>query len=287
MSNGEGLKGKPVTLPEGLKALRLGPVDGDDKLKLGSKAARVDDPPPRDVLEQATQALLDRLTALQDVFHADGRRALLLVLQGRDASGKDGVIKTVSGAFNPSGVRISSFGPPTPLELRHDFLWRVHQEVPPRGIIGVFNRSHYEDVLVVRVRQLVPESVWRPRYALINAFEDLLAESGVIVRKCLLHVSQEEQGKRFRERLDDPRKNWKFRLGDLDDRALWDEYTDAYKDALLQCSTPAAPWYVVPSDDNRVRNFLVARMLVETLEGLDLQYPPMDSKVRAAAEGFQ
>ena len=153
-------------------------------------------------------------------------------------------------------------------------------------MIGVFNRSHYEDVLVVRVRKLVPESVWRPRYALINAFEELLAESGVIVRKCMLHVSREEQGERLRERLDDPHKNWKFRLGDLDDRALWDDYTEAYKDALKECSTKAAPWYVVPSDDNRVRNFLVARMLVETMEGLDSQYPPMDPKVREKARGI-
>ncbi len=275
-----------IVLPEALASLRLEPVDGDDKLKLGSKAASVEDPPPRDVLVDATKLLLDRLTELQEAFHADGRRGLLLVLQGRDASGKDGVIKTVSGAFNPSGVRVSSFGPPTSLELRHDFLWRVHQQVPPRGMISVFNRSHYEDVLVVRVRQLVPESTWRRRYALINAFEELLADNGVVVRKCMLHVSREEQGKRLRERLDDPRKNWKFRLGDLEDRALWDDYTEAYREALSECSTETAPWYVVPSDDNRVRNFLIARMLVETMEALDSRYPPMDPKVREAAQGF-
>jgi PPK2 family polyphosphate:nucleotide phosphotransferase len=283
---GKGKNGGTFSLPEQLKDLRLEPVDGEDKIKLGSKAACVEDLPAREVLQEATAALCDRLTDLQEAFHADGSRALLLVLQGRDASGKDGVIKSVSGAFNPSGVRISSFGPPTPLELRHDFLWRVHEQVPPRGVIGVFNRSHYEDVLVARVRKLVPESVWRGRYALINAFEELLAESGVVVRKCMLHVSREEQGERLRERLHDPHKAWKFRLGDLDDRALWDDYTEAYKDALRQCSTKAAPWYIVPSDDNKVRNFLVARMLVETMESLDSKYPPMDPKVREAAVGF-
>jgi len=273
-------------LPPELKSLRLEAVDGDDKIKLGTKAASVDPVPSRELLDEATQGLLARLSSLQDAFHADGSRALLLVLQGRDASGKDGVIRTVSGAFNPSGVTISSFGPPTPLELKHDFLWRVHQVVPARGMIGVFNRSHYEDVLVVRVRNLAPESVWRPRYGMINDFESMLSDNGVVIRKCMLHVSQEEQSKRFRERLDDPKKNWKFRLGDLDDRARWDDYTEAYKDALRQTSSKRAPWFIVPSDDKHVRNFLIARMLVDTLESLDSQYPVMDPKVREAAEGF-
>ncbi|MBL0173054.1 MAG: polyphosphate kinase 2 family protein [Gemmatimonadaceae bacterium] len=254
---------------------------------LGSKAALVDDAPPQELIEDATRALLDRLTALQDAFHADRRHALLLVLQGRDASGKDGVIRTVYGAFNPTGVTVAPFGPPTPLELRHDFLWRVHQVVPPLGMVGVFNRSHYEDVLAVRVRKLAPESVWRPRYAQIVAFERLLADNGVIVRKCMLHVSREEQAKRFRERLDDPRKNWKFRVDDLKDRELWDDYTEAYREALTECSTRKAPWFVVPSDDKTVRNFLIARMLVETLEQLDPRYPEMDPAVRAAARVFE
>ncbi|MCC6241706.1 MAG: polyphosphate kinase 2 family protein [Gemmatimonadaceae bacterium] len=274
-------------IPPSLASLRLTPVDRDDRVKLGSKAARVDDLPPRDEIDAATQALLTRLYELQEVFHADRRFALLLVLQGRDASGKDGVIKTVYGAFNPTGVTVAAFGPPTALELRHDFLWRVHQVVPPRGMIGVFNRSHYEDVLAVRVRQLAPESVWRPRFAQINAFEKMLADNGVIIRKCMLHVSREEQFERLRARLDDPRKNWKFRLEDLDDRALWDDYTDAYREALKECSTRKAPWFVVPSDNKSVRNFLIARMLVETLESLDLQFPEMDPAVRAKAEGFE
>ena len=278
---------KSWVVPEALASLRLTPVDRDDRLKLGSKAARVADAPTGEVLEQATNTLLERLSHLQDVFHADRRHALLLVLQGRDASGKDGVIKTVYGAFNPTGVRVAAFGPPTALELRHDFLWRVHQVVPPLGMVGVFNRSHYEDVLAVRVRKLAPESVWRPRYAQIIAFERMLADNGVIVRKCMLHVSREEQAERFRERLDDPQKNWKFRADDLKDRELWDDYTEAYRDALTECSTRKAPWYVVPSDDKGVRNFLIARMLVETLESVDAKYPAMDPAVRAASSTFE
>jgi PPK2 family polyphosphate:nucleotide phosphotransferase len=193
----------------------------------------------------------------------------------------------VYGAFNPTGVSVAAFGPPTSLELRHDFLWRVHQVVPARGMIGVFNRSHYEDVLAVRVRELAPESVWRPRYEQINSFEKLLHESGVIVRKCMLHVSRDEQLDRLRERFDDPRKNWKFRVDDLADRARWDAYTEAYREALTRCSTEWAPWYVVPSDDKTVRNFLIARMLVETMEELGSEYPQIDPAVRAAAEGFR
>lgn len=270
-----------------VKDLRLVAVHTAGDVKLGAKSARIDDAPPRSELKAATDQLLDRLTELQDAFHADGRFALLLVLQGRDASGKDGVIRTVTGAFNPSGVSVASFAPPTPLELRHDFLWRVHQVVPARGMITVFNRSHYEDVLVVRVRKLAEEAAWRARYGQINAFESMLAANNVIIRKCMLHVSQDEQGERLRERLSDPAKNWKFRLGDLEDRALWDEYTDAYRDALLECSTPHAPWYVVPADSKSQRNYLIARMLVETLETLDLRYPPIDPEVRKAAAGFK
>ncbi len=270
-----------------LHHLRLKPVKSQTKIRLGSGVARVKPAPDPAVLHEATEALLKRLASLQDAFHADGRHALLLVLQGRDGSGKDGVIRTVYGAFNPTGVTVAAFGPPTPLELRHDFLWRVHQVVPPRGMVGVFNRSHYEDVLAVRVRKLAPSSVWRERFDQINCFEKLLAESGVIVRKCLLHVSRGEQHARIKARLDDPRKNWKFRLEDLDDRARWDEYTEAYRDVLQQCSTKWAPWYVVPADDKLVRNFLIARMLVETMEELRPEYPLMDPKVKERAEGFR
>ena len=274
-------------MSNGFAALRLTPVDRGLKIKLGSKAASIDLPINKTELIAATSALLARLQELQEAFYADGRRALLLVLQGRDAAGKDGVIKTVYGAFNPIGVQVAAFGPPTPLELRHDFLWRVHQVVPPRGMVGVFNRSHYEDVLAVRVRELVPESVWRARYDHINTFERMLTESGVIIRKCMLHISREEQHQRLQARLDDPRKNWKFRLEDLTDRDHWDAYTEAYREMLRRCSTPWAPWYVVPADDKAVRNYLIARMLVETLESTTSVFPPMDPAVREAAAGFK
>lgn len=273
-------------MANGLSSLKLSPVDVTEKIKLGSKAARLEDAVDKTALEAATATLLARLSELQDAFHADGRHALLLILQGRDASGKDGVIKTVYGAFNPTGVHVAAFGPPTPLELRHDFLWRAHQVVPPRGMVGVFNRSHYEDVLAVRVRELVPEPVWRARYDHINTFERMLTDSGVIIRKCMLHVSREEQHDRLKARLDNPTKNWKFRLEDLKDRDRWDAYTDAYREMLERCSTPWAPWYVVPSDDKAVRNHLIARMLVETLESTKSAYPPMDEAVRTAAKGF-
>ncbi len=274
-------------MAKALAALSLRPVEANDAPSLGHKAARVDDAPPKAVVQAATEALLARLSALQDAFHADRRKAVLLVLQGRDASGKDGVIRTVCGAFNPGGVQVASFGPPTERELGHDYLWRVHQVMPPRGVIGVFNRSHYEDVLVVRVRGLVPEARWRQRYDQINAFEQMLAENDVVIRKCFLHVSRDEQKDRLQERLDDPTKNWKFRLGDLDDRAKWDDYTAAYQEALTRCSTPWAPWYVVPADSKTVRNYLIAKLLVDTIEALQPVYPPMDPAVREAARGFQ
>jgi PPK2 family polyphosphate:nucleotide phosphotransferase len=266
-----------------LDKLRIDPVNAANELDLEPSAARVDDAPPKDELREATAKLLERLEELQGAFYADGRRALLLVLQGRDTAGKDGLIRKVIGACNPMGVRITSFGVPSEEEQSHDFLWRVHRAVPPRRLIGVFNRSHYEDVLVVRVRKLAAESVWSPRFAQINAFEEILARNDVVIRKCFLHVSHEEQESRLRARLDDPRKNWKFRLGDLDDRALWDEYTEAYRDVLRKCSTAHAPWYVVPSDRKPVRDYVVAKMLVETLEALGPEYPAMDPAVREAA----
>ncbi len=267
-------------------ALKLEAVHEQTTLALGNQAASLRGAPEKKVLEQATADLLARLADLQDAFHADGGKALLLILQGRDASGKDGVIKTVYGAFNPTGVQVAAFGPPTPLELRHDFLWRIHQVVPPRGMIGVFNRSHYEDVLAVRVRKLAPVAVWQARFEQINHFESMLHANGVVIRKCFLHISQDEQRERLLSRLDDPTKNWKFRVEDLDDRALWDDYTEAYREVLTRCSTPDAPWFVVPSDNKALRNYLVARMLVDTLESLNPTYPAMQDAVRDAARNF-
>lgn len=270
-----------------IDGLQLERVKHSTKLVLDDGDARISGVPPKSELKQHTQALLERLAELQDAFHADGRHSLLLILQGRDAAGKDGTIKNVYGAFNPTGVRVESFGVPTAMEMRHDYLWRVHQVIPPTGMIGVFNRSHYEDVLVVRVRKLAPKDVWEKRYEQINNFEQMLSDNRVVVRKCFLHVSREEQKERLTERLADPQKNWKFRLGDLEDRALWDDYTDAYRDALTKCSTKEAPWYVVPADSKSVRNYLVTRLMVETLESLDLKYPPMAPDVAAAARGFE
>jgi PPK2 family polyphosphate:nucleotide phosphotransferase len=185
------------------------------------------------------------------------------------------------------GVRVASFGPPSERELSHDYLWRVHQVLPPTGVIGVFNRSHYEDLLVVRVRELVPKAVWLRRYRHIVEFERMLADSGTTILKCFLHVSRDEQRRRLQERLDDPRKNWKFRLGDLDDRARWDDYTRAYRAVLARTSTAVAPWFVVPADDKKVRNLLIARLLVDTLEQLDPTYPRMAPEVAQAAVGFE
>ena len=233
---------------------------------------------PRDeALERETAELLERLGDEQGKLLAEGTRALLIVLQGRDASGKDGLIRKVFGAFDPQGCHVTPFGVPTELELAHDFLWRVHANVPRRGMVGVFNRSHYEDVLAVRVRQLAPERVWSRRYDHINAFERLLADEGTTVVKFFLHVSREEQGERMRKRIENSKKNWKFRAGDLDDRMLWAEYDEAIADAITRCNPEWAPWYVVPADDKRTRDYLVAQVVAETLERMDAHYPPPSS----------
>lgn len=229
--------------------------------------------PNGDELKERLDEELARLTGLQAAFYADRRRALLVVLQGRDASGKDGTIRIVFGACNPQGCEITGFKVPSDAELAHDFLWRVHQAVPPKGMIGIFNRSHYEDVLVVRVRELVPKKVWSKRYQQINDFERMLSENGVVILKFFLHISRDEQRKQLLERLTDPTKNWKFRAGDLEDRALWGDYTRAYRDALRKCSTPWAPWYLVPSDNRAARNYLVTRVINDTLTRLAPEYP--------------
>ncbi|MEO7647598.1 MAG: PPK2 family polyphosphate kinase [Gemmatimonadaceae bacterium] len=229
--------------------------------------------PTGEALEKAFDKQADRLKKLQDLFYADGRFALLVVLQGRDASGKDSVIKKVLGAVNPLGCEFTSFKVPSEEERKHDFLWRIHARVPARGTIGVFNRSHYEDVLVVRVNEIVPKKVWSRRFDQINEFERMLSLNNVVILKFMLHVSRDEQKKRFEERLADSAKHWKFREGDLKDRENWDAFTKAYRDALTRCSTPWAPWYVVPADDNDARNLLVARTVADTLDSLALRYP--------------
>jgi len=229
--------------------------------------------PKGDELEERLARVTGKLGELQQMFYADGRHALLIVLQGRDASGKDSVTRAVFDACNPQGVRVNSFKAPTSTELAHDYLWRIHNVVPEKRMIGIFNRSHYEDVLVVRVHNLVPKDVWSKRYDQINAFERMLSESGVTILKFFLHISRDEQKKQLIERIEDPTKNWKFNAGDLDERKLWDEYNRAYRDALKKCSTEWAPWYVVPADKNKARNYLVAKRIVATLERLNLEYP--------------
>ncbi len=215
-----------------------------------------------------------RLAELQHMLYAESQRSLLVVLQAMDAAGKDGVIRHVMTGFNPAGVRVTSFKVPAGPEAAHDYLWRVHAACPPVGHIGVFNRSHYEDVLVVRVRELVPEQRWRDRYHHIRAFERMLADEGTTIVKLFLHISEDEQRERLQARLDDPHDRWKFRAGDLDDRALWPAFMKAYEEAIDETTADHAPWYVVPADRKWVRNLAVARILLDTLEKMDPRLPP-------------
>ena len=257
--------------------MQLTPVSRRTPLSLDDRsAARPSELPDDDELKPKTKELLKRLGELQATLYADAKNTEQDNHQTRNAREKDGTVRRVFGACNPLGCQVTAFKVPTPLELSHDFLWRIHQAVPPRGTLGIFNRSHYEDVLVVRVKDLVPKPVWSKRYDQINEFEQMLDHNRVKIIKFFLHISRDEQAKRMRDRLSDPKKNWKFREGDLDDRDLWDEYTKAYRDALRLCSTPWAPWYVVPADDKRARNYYIARVMVETLEGLGLRYPKAD-----------
>lgn len=259
------------------------------RVKPGERVSLADhDPADTDGLTKAQAkeeiaTLQSRLNELQELLYATETYGLLVVLQGMDTSGKDGVIKHVVGAFNPQGCQVTSFKVPTAEELAHDFLWRIHKAVPRRGQVGIFNRSHYEDVLVVRVENLVPEAVWRKRYKAINEFEKALTDCGIVVVKFFLHISKDEQRKRLEERLADPREHWKFRVGDLRARAKWDEYMTAYEDALSYCSTEHAPWYIIPADRKWYRNWAISHILVETLEALDMKWPPLEPE----AEGIR
>jgi len=254
--------------------MRFTPLPPGTRIQLSDDAAAPpSSAPSKDDAQHQVNQLTKRLDQLQEALYAENRRAVLVVLQGRDTAGKDGAIRKVFGPLNPQGVAVSSFKAPTAIELAHDFLWRVHQAVPPRGTIGIFNRSHYEDVLVVRVHELVPESVWRPRYEQINLFERILTENGVTLLKFFLHISREEQRERLRARLDDPSKYWKFSAADLGERDKWDAYTAAYEEALQRTSTAEAPWWVVPADKKYFRDLLVAQVVTETLERMDPKYP--------------
>ena len=225
---------------------------------------------------QRLRDLNDKLEDLQELLYAEGKQKLLIVLQAMDTGGKDGTIRHVFQGVDPVGVKVANFRKPSAEELAHDYLWRVHQHTPAQGEIVIFNRSHYEDVLVVRVHSLVPPHVWGRRYDHINAFERMLADEGTTILKFYLHISKEEQKERFQDRLDEPDKRWKFNPGDLEERKLWPDYTRAYEEVLSRTSTDWAPWIIVPADRKWYRNLVVATVLVETLEGLDMAHPQPD-----------
>jgi PPK2 family polyphosphate:nucleotide phosphotransferase len=254
--------------------MRLDPLPPGTRIRLSDRAAGPPaGAPSKDEALGKIDGLVERIDRLQEALYAEGKRALLVVLQGRDTAGKDGAIRKVFGPLNPQGLVVTSFKAPTTLEQAHDYLWRVHLAVPPTGAIGIFNRSHYEDVLVVRVHKLVPESVWRPRYEQINLFERILTENGVTILKFFLHISRKEQLERLRARLDDPAKYWKFSEGDLAERDKWAAYTAAYQEALARTSTRVAPWWVVPADKKYLRDLVVAQVVAETLERMNPKYP--------------
>ena len=267
--------------------MRLKPVKPGDRPKLRDKDATMSGAPRGDEADEHLHPILDKLNTLQAALYAENKRALLVVLQGRDASGKDGLTRAVFGPLNVQGCTVTNFKQPSEYELARDYLWRVHQAIPPKGTIGIFNRSHYEDVLVVRVHNLVPNKVWEKRFAQINDFERMLTENGVVILKFMLHISQEEQKQRLLARIDDPLKNWKFQVGDLDERKLWDDYTRAYRDVLARCSTPWAPWYVVPADRKSTRNLLIAQTVVQTLSDMAPQFPRVDPEVLRVAREWE
>jgi PPK2 family polyphosphate:nucleotide phosphotransferase len=242
----------------------LGQTDPEDKS--GWEGSKKD-------AEREMAKLCARLDVLQEAMYAESKHRLLIVLQAMDTGGKDGVIRSVFGNVNPQGCRVSSFKTPTAIELAHDYLWRIHQQTPGKGEIVIFNRSHYEDVLVVRVHNMVPKEVWEKRYAQINAWEKTLVEEGTTILKFYLHISKDEQKARLEERRVTPSKQWKFSLGDLKERTLWPDYMAAYEAVLSKTSTKWAPWYVVPANRNWYRNLVVARTVVEAIEGLNPQYP--------------
>jgi PPK2 family polyphosphate:nucleotide phosphotransferase len=256
------------------------------RVKLNSKFSlkniKPDDRSERGVSKEADamelEALAEKINALQDILYAQGKHKVLLILQGMDASGKDGTVKHVFSECDPLGIRLASFRSPTPEELAHDYLWRVHKQVPQKGEIVIFNRSHYEDVLIVKVHDWIGEAECKRRFAQINEFERMLTETGTVIIKCYLHISKQEQKLRLQERLNDPTKTWKFNPNDLKERDLWSKYMVAYENAMRATSTENAPWYVVPADSKTNRNFLISRLLLSTLKSLNLSYPPVPAE---------
>jgi len=240
-----------------------------EEIDADSKPKRLD----REAAEKRFGELTGELRDLQHLMYAEDQRSLLIVLQGRDAAGKDGTIRHVFGPMNPQGTRVTSFKVPSKEELAHDFLWRCHKAAPKKGMVGLFNRSHYEDVLVVRVHDLVPKKIWSKRFDHINAFEQLLSDKGTVILKFYLHIDREEQLERFKKRIDNPRKNWKISDADYTERPYWDAYTAAFEDALSKCSTTHAPWFVIPANRKWARNLVIAEIVAETLRNLEMRYP--------------
>jgi PPK2 family polyphosphate:nucleotide phosphotransferase len=223
--------------------------------------------------KKLTEKAIARLDTLQSLLYAENKRAVLILLQGMDAAGKDGTIRHVMSGVNPQGCRVTAFKVPSHEESEHDFLWRAHLAAPERGQIGIFNRSYYEDVLVVRVHNLAPKEVWKKRFAQINMFEELLAENSVTVLKFFLHISKDEQKKRFQERLDDPAHQWKASPADVAERKFWDQYVEAYEEALTKCSTATAPWYIIPATHKWFRNLAISTIIAQTLEDFRMKFP--------------
>ncbi len=256
--------------------VRLSDFDPEDTSLFDGKKA---------VAKEQVDELNDELENLQELMYAEHKRKLLVVLQAMDTGGKDGLIRSVFDGVNPQGVKVANFKAPTPVELDHDYLWRVHPHVPGKGEIVIFNRSHYEDVLIVRVQELVPESVWRRRYQHIREFERMLADEGVTILKFYLHISKDEQKRRLQARLDDPNKHWKFNIGDLKERARWDDYMRAYEDAINETSTEWAPWYVIPANKKWYRDWVAVNIILDTLKGFKMRYPqPKEDLSRVVIE---
>jgi PPK2 family polyphosphate:nucleotide phosphotransferase len=253
---------KQPHVPPPLSKVNLADYDPEYTRKYKKEDARIE-----------VDKLQQRMEVLQEMLYAQGKHALLIVLQAMDAGGKDSTIKKVFESVNPQGVQVTSFKAPTAEELGHDFLWRVHRHVPEKGYIGIFNRSHYEDVLIVRVNELAPREVWEKRYDQINQFERLLHENGTRILKFYLYISKDEQKKQLQERLDNPDKRWKFSIGDLPVREKWDDYMEAYEDALTRCNTDYAPWYIVPANHRWYRDLVVTKAIVDTMESMRLAYP--------------
>jgi PPK2 family polyphosphate:nucleotide phosphotransferase len=245
------------------KRLQIDSIDPRDTSAFDSEAAA----------EEQARRDASHIDALQDRLYAEGRRALLVILQGIDTSGKDGTIKGVFNTAGPLGVTVTAFRKPSEEELAHDYLWRAHLACPRRGFIGIFNRSHYEDVLVAKARKLAPDAVIKARYDEINAFEKILADNGTSILKFMLVISKAEQKQRLQERLDDPKKRWKFQPGDLEDRKLWNEFMSAYEAAASHCSTDWAPWHIIPADRKWARNAAIAAIVRETLTEMEPAYP--------------